>query len=79
MSGFAVVDLLRQEAAVRNHVQGWQVESVISWLENFDSIEPARTKVEGAPATYRFVASAGPQAVIFFRADGSFGVLPVDN
>lgn len=79
MSGFAVVDLLRQEDAVRNHVQGWQSETVISWLENFGSIEPVRTNIQGAPATYRFVASAGPQAVIFFKADGSFGVLPVDN
>lgn len=79
MSGFAVVDLLRQEAAVRNHVQGWQPETVISWLKHFGSIEPVRTHVEGAPATYRFVARAGPEAAIFFRADGSFSILPVHN
>lgn len=69
MGEFAVVDLYSQRREVENHVRGWTVEAVLSWLCCFgDVYEYERPSMQGI---YRFRSSTG--LVTFFSYDEDEG------
>jgi hypothetical protein len=56
VSELRVIDLDAQAVAVAKHIQGWEKDSILSWLRRYGELEPAHP---GNPNAYLFRSFSG--------------------
>jgi hypothetical protein len=80
LADFVVIGLPSQEEAVREHVKGWSLDAVVSWLSEFGTVEMvAFREPDDYPTTFRFSSASGRHAAFVQQADGSVRIFLVDH